>query len=170
MKIKEAQQVLGLDDDIREYTLEETKELYGDTLLYAKLKTKEPKFYYRDFYITLCIAPDPILKGYDEQGNPIYKPKYIPFARVSCPTPVYRQIVYKYKHLIGDLEYIWTIPSQVRYFDILKNKQKYYDNKETRLLCQFVVLMESGELLNWAKKENGELPDAVIQFTKTEVN
>lgn len=168
MKLKEAQKVLGLDDDIREYTLERTKNLYRDTLIFAKQCSSLPKFYNKDFYITIIPRPNRMAIGIDEDGSSIYEDQYIPFPRISCPTPVYRQIVYKYKHIIGDLEYLWTIPSELRYQDVLKNKQKYYDNKDTRRLCQFVVLMESGDLLKWVKKENGELPDAVIKFTPKE--
>jgi len=168
MKIKEAQKLMGLEDDIREYTLQRTKNLYRDTLTFAKECSALPKFYNKDFYVVIIARPNREPTGVDQDGNYAYSDQYIPFPRISCPTPVYRQIVYKYKHLLGDLEYMWTIPDEKRYQDILKNKQKYYDNKDTRRLCQFVVLMETGALLNWVKKENGELPDAVLSFKSKE--
>jgi hypothetical protein len=37
-------------------------------------------------------------------------------------------------------------------------------DKECADLAKFVILMESGELLEWVKKENGEKRDAVIKI------
>ena len=45
---------------------------------------------------------------------------------------------------------------------------QYLNRKETNRLAQFVLMMESGSLLEWVKKENGELADAIISVKKSE--
>ena len=78
----------------------------------------------------------------------------------------YKQDVFKYHHLSGELEFLWCIPSKERYWHIINNKYQYLSNKQTERLAQFVLLMESGALLKWAQRENGELPDAIISLNK----
>lgn len=147
---------IPLEDDVRAYTESMTPLLLHtlqDTAMQAK---RHPLYQNRDFYIVLIKNVDRVLG----------QPKFQCLARRSCPTPVYKQDVFKYHHASGDLEFLWCIPSAQRYWHIIRNKQKYFENKETKRLAQFVCLMESGELLNWAKKENNELPDAIITINK----
>ena len=96
------------------------------------------------------------------------QPHFKYFTRLSCPTPVYNQDVWKFKHREGTLEFLWCIPDMSRYMDILSYPQKYLQSKDTERLAKFVLLMESGQLLQWAKKENRELKDAVIMVNKGE--
>ncbi len=110
----------------------------------------------KDFYIVLLTTVDRVLR----------QPRIIPLARKSCPTPVYKQSVWKYKHFTADLEFLWSIPDAILYHHILNNQTKYLNDKETADLAKFVVLMESGELLRWVKKENGEKIDAVIKINE----
>lgn len=90
----------------------------------------------------------------------------ITYTRYSCPTPVYNLAVWKYHHLSQDLEYLFSIPSEWRYLDIISNSSDYLQDKEWKTTTNFVLLMESGQLLDWVKKENGELKDAVIKIDK----
>jgi hypothetical protein len=69
-------------------------------------------------------------------------------------------------HTTDTLEYLWSIPDQVLYWHIFNNQAQYIHDKECATLAKFVILMESGELLTWVKKENGELKDAVIKLQK----
>jgi len=112
----------------------------------------------KDFYIVLITTVDRVLR----------QPKVIQLARKSCPTPVYKQSVWKYKTFTGQLEFLWSIPDPILYYHILNNKMKYMNDKETADLAKFVILMESGELLEWVKKENGEKIDAVIKINDEE--
>jgi len=146
--------MLGLDDDVREYSKQELKELIPEMIQGCIDRKNEDKFQYRDIYVTACFVK--------------WQVKPFLYYRVSCPTPVYNQNVFKYHYLTGSLEYLWTIPGKFKYYHILNNKQRYYENKETRRSCQFVVLMETGELLKWVKKENGEKPDAALSITHKE--
>lgn len=112
----------------------------------------------KDFYIVLIIMVDPVLK----------QPRIIPLARKSCPTPVYKQSVWKYKTNSDDLEFLWAIPDAILYYHIINNQAKYLADKETADLAKLVILMENGDLLKWVKKENGEKIDAVIKLDSEE--
>jgi hypothetical protein len=152
--------LMDLDDDIREYSKEDLKNMLPMIIEGCRERKGTGKFKLNNIFITIT----PRVNKNKMKIEPF------PFYRVSCPTPVYKQIVYKYISSSDSLEYLWTIPDKIKYYHILNNKQRYYENKETRRLCQFVVLMESGELLKWVKKENGEKPDAAISITPKEEN
>jgi len=154
LKLKEVQKAMGFEDDVREYSLEWGKQLHRKIWETIDAAKEHAAYKNRNFYIVL-------IKNRDVFNE---KAKDAIHVRVSCPTPVYKQDVFKYHHLTGSLEFLWCIPDKLKYYHILNNKQRYYENKETRRQCQFVVLMESGELLKWVKKENGELPDAVLSI------
>lgn len=145
---------VGLEDDVREYSKEWAKELWPKLTESCSLLKDTTKYKDKNFYLVL-------IKRFNPAKN---KPESIIIPRLSCPTPVYKQDVFKYHCVSGSLEYLWTIPDKFKYYHILNNKQRYYENKETRRLCQFVVLMETGDLLKWVKKENGEKPDAALSI------
>lgn len=147
-----------LDDDVIEYR----RKLESDILKEIDLtieKTKKTSLYRnKDFYIVMLTKIERI-------GG---VPRNLFLARQSCPTPVYRQSVWKYKHVSDQLEFLWCIPDAILYAHILNNKQKYLADKECAELAKFVILMESGELLEWIKRENGEKTDAVIKISQQE--
>jgi hypothetical protein len=157
LSIKDMQS-LGLEDDIREYSKKDLSLLIPTILEGCRQRKGTGKFAHKDFYITAAT----IVNKETLSLEPFY------FYRVSCPTPVYKQIVFKYHSASDSLEYLWTIPDKFKYYHILNNKMRYYENKETRRLCQFVVLMENGDLLKWVKKENGEKPDAALHIKSQE--
>lgn len=147
---------LFLEDDVRSYT-EAMSPLIEKALQDTVIQASAHDLYrHKNFYVVLVKNVDRILG----------QPKFQCWARRSCPTPVYKQDVFKYHYLSGELEFLWCIPSATRYYDILLNKKKYLENKSTARLAQFVCLMESGDLLKWVIKENGEKPDAVITINK----
>lgn len=147
----DAQQLELLDDVIEYRRLMEPDIMQR---IYATAIQAKDNDLYRnnDFYIVLITTTDRILRA----------PKIIPLARRSCPTPVYKQSVWKYKQSSGLLEFLWSIPDALLYYHILNNKEQYLQDKECADLAKFVILMENGELLDWVKKENGEKTDAVI--------
>jgi|ERR1700761_4457591 len=149
---------LDLEADIIEYRRAMEPDIMArlyDTALKAKDNTE---YCGKDFYIVLLTTIDAVLR----------QPRIIPLARKSCPTPVYKQSVWKYRTVSGTLEFLWSIPDALLYYHILRNQTKYLADKETADLAKFVVLMESGELLDWVKKENGEKRDAVIKINNEE--
>jgi hypothetical protein len=149
---------LDFEDDVTEYRRQMEPDIMArlhDTANKAKNTTGYAD---KDFYIVLITTVDKVLR----------QPRIIPLARKSCPTPVYKQSVWKYRTFTSTLEFLWSIPDIFLYYHILKNKEKYIYDKETTDLAKFVILMENGELLDWVKKENGEKKDAVIKITNEE--
>lgn len=152
------QQRLDLEDDIIEYRRQMEPSIM-EKLRDTANKAKDTDMYRNsDFYVVLIVMTDRVLR----------QPRTIIFARKSCPTPVYKQSVWKFRTGTEDLEYLWTIPDAILYYHILRWPSKYINDKETQQLAQFVLLMESGDLLDWVKKENGEKVDAIINITKQE--
>jgi hypothetical protein len=149
---------IPLEDDVRAYT-EAMAPLLVHTLYETAQSAQNHALYQnKDFYVVLVKNVDRVLG----------QPKFQCWARRSCPTPVYKQDVFKWHHISGELEFLWCIPSAERYWHIVRNSNAYLGRKETNRLAQFVLLMESGSLLEWVKKENGELPDAVISIKKSD--
>ena len=147
---------LDMDDDIIEYRRAMEPDIakrLNDTAQEAKTKDL---YRHKDFYIVLITTNDRVLR----------KPKIIVLARKSCPTPVYKQSVWKYRHASDTLEFLWSIPDAILYYHILQNRLKYINDPECADLAKFVILMVTGELLDWVKEENGEKLDAVIEINK----
>lgn len=149
---------LDLEDDITEYRRAMEPSIMDSIYKTADKTRFQDGYYGKDFYIVLITTADRILR----------QPKIILLARKSCPTPVYKQSVWKYKSSTGQLEFIWSIPDAILYYHILRNQPKYMNDKETEDIAKFVILMESGDLLEWVKKENGEKIDAVIKIGESE--
>lgn len=146
----------ALDDNVVEYRRTMEPGIIGQ-LRNAVDKVKNQDLYKnKDFYVVMLITIDRVL------GHP----KFVFLARQSCPTPVYKQSVWKYKHSSGEIEFLWSIPDALRYAEILQNQIQYITNPEYSDLARTVILMENGELLKWVKKENGEKEDAVITIKK----
>lgn len=149
---------LDLEDDIIEYRRQMEPDIVRRLHDTAAKANNEVGYAGKDFYVVMLVTVDRVLR----------QPRTVIFARKSCPTPVYKQSVWKYRSSTGDLEFLWVIPDAILYYHILNNQSKYLNDAETANLAKFTVLMESGELLDWVKKENGEKVDALINITKEE--
>ncbi len=149
---------LTLDDDIIEYRRQMEPSIINDIEETAKKAKSHPLYAGKDFYIVMLMKVERI-------GSAV---RPIIFARQSCPTPVYKQSVWKYRTNSDTLDFMWTIPDAIMYYHILRNQKIYINDKECSDLAKFVILMESGALLDWIKKENGEKADAVIKLVSEE--
>ncbi len=141
-----------LDDDVIEYRREMEKDVIGNINAVITQALIDPQYTNRDFYIVLLMKVERLGQA----------PRTFVFARLSCPTPTYKQSVWKYHHFSGHQEFLWSIPDKILYYHIVNNSQKYLQDHETVDLAKFVLLMESKELLEWVRRENGEQQDAVI--------
>jgi len=148
-----------LEDDIVEYRREIERDVIKDIWQTIYKAIKDPLYILRDFYIV-------VLNKIERIGG---VPRTFVLARKSCPTPVYKQSVFKYRHLSGELEFLWVIPQQDLYYHLLQNLSASLADPKTADLAKFCHLMESGKLLEWVKKENGERPDAIIKIQKEDV-
>jgi len=151
------EQGLQLEDDIIEYR----RQMEPDIMMKVRNTAREafqlPQYQGKALYVVL-------LKKVERLGQ---APRTFVFARHSCPSPVYKQSVWKY-HANGDEEFLWSIPDWELYYHILANATQFLQDPETSDLAKFVTLMESGELLKWIIKENGEKPDGIIKIKKQE--
>lgn len=148
-------QEIDLIDDIIEYRRAMEPDIMRRVHKTAQDAKNKPLYIFQDFYVVLITTIDRVLK----------QPKIIPVARRSCPTPVYKQSVWKYHWASDELEFLWSIPDAILYYHILNNISHYLQDRECADLSKFVMLMEQGELLEWVKKENGEKKDAVIKIS-----
>lgn len=147
---------ITLDDDVIEYRRDMEPEIIANINQTIEKAKNSPQYINKNFYIVL-------LKRVERIGQGI---RTFVFARQSCPTPIYKQSVWKYDRSKNDKEFLWSIPDMITYYHILRNQHKYLTDKETSDLAKFVILMESGELLEWVKRENGEKVDAVIKINQ----
>ena len=147
------------DDDIIEYRRAMEPQIIRNINETVEKALKQDLYRNKDFYVVLLMKTERI-------GG---VPRTMVLARRSCPTATYQQSVWKYHHQSGALEFLWSIPEQVLYWHIIRNAHKYLTDPETEGLAKFCLLMESGELMDWIIKENGEKPDGIIQY-KTKEN
>jgi hypothetical protein len=143
-----------VEDDVIEYRRAMEPEIWDNIVSTAEKAAAHPLYRNKDFYVVLLTKVERI-------GHAV---RTFALARQSCPTPVYQQAVWKYHRDTGALEFLWSIPDKILYYYILNNKQKVLADKECAETAKFVILMESGELLEWVKRENFEKKDAVIKI------
>ena len=121
-------------------------------------KAKDHTLYVnRDFYVVLLMKWERAIKN---------APRTYAFVRRSCPTPTYKQAVWKYHHASHEIEFLWSLPDALMYYYLINNIATI--PKEQHQLAQFCILNEEGKLLEWVKKENGEKKDAVIRINAPE--
>lgn len=143
-----------LEDDARDSFIQWERDLLEkrDALIARTLE--DPKFHNKDFYVVLLFKIEKMTQ----------QPRSWVLARHSCPTPTYHQTVFKFNRVSSELEFLWSIPSEIKYYWLLSNA--FNLPKEYHMAVKFVTLMESGELLQWAIKENGGKPDGLIKDEK----
>jgi hypothetical protein len=151
--IEHRQQNHTLDDDVIEYRRGMERSVVQDIHDTAKKARQHPNYQNKSFYVVLLFKVERIGQA----------ARTLCFARQSCPTPIYKQAVWKYNHHTDALEFLWSIPDSILYWHIVRNKHQYLKDAECADLAKYVLLMESGDLLKWVKKENGEKIDAVIK-------
>jgi hypothetical protein len=150
--VEHAQKNLGPEDDVREYRKVMERDIVKKIHSTLEAALLEDGYKDKDFYIVL-------MTKIERFGN---APRNYIFARKSCPTPQFRSSCWKYVNRTGKLEFLFSLPDEEFARAILANLPYYLQDKEYANLAKFVYLHESGELLTWVKKENGEKPDAII--------
>ena len=151
------QKNIQFEDDVREYSIAMGPKKLADIYEFALETTQVTEFKNKDFYVMLMCIPDMLL------GELKW---IIDIPRHACPTPRYSTSVYKYHHTSGELEYLWNLPSEGKCKHIMRNIKIQMMNPATRVQATFVYQAESGALLQWVIKENGEKPDALVSFKK----
>jgi hypothetical protein len=77
------------------------------------------------------------------------------FARLTCPTPDYDQIVYKYDSKNDHIQFIWVIPSRDTCFLLIENWQQV--TAVERELLNFIMKFKMGKLMKLAQELNKEI-------------
>jgi len=126
--------------------VQEANKDYEDNLIECLERGK--KYYTKDFYIVALFKKERL---FDEVHRLMW------FPRVSCPTPTYSQIVYRFTRDCERLEFLWVVPDA-------DTCMFYCDNAldidpEERDLLNFILDFRSGTLDQKAKDLNGEKAD-----------
>lgn len=146
----------SLDDDVIEYRRSMEKDVIKNIKTTINQALASTQYDNKDFYIVMLVKLEHIGQV----------PRTYILSRLSCPTPTYDQHVWKYHRDSSKLEFLWSIPDKILYYHIVRNSHRYLQDQETKPLAQYVLLMETGQLLEWVRKENGEKVDAVIMIDK----
>jgi len=109
---------------------------------------KHKKIFPNDFYVIVITKKERLMK------NVI---RHYFFGRISCPTPDYDQVVYKYNKKDDKLEFIWVIPDKET-CKFMTNNPHQVDISQWELLS-WVLKFADGSLFKVAKKLNGEKKD-----------
>jgi hypothetical protein len=144
---------IEMEDDIREYSNIMQHDISKELWRVVEQDKGCPLYANKNFYVVIMWQRRRV--GW-AIGYPV-------ISRISCPTPTPQQTVFKYRRIVGDLQFLWTLPTQATIDDYVLNKSKWLDVKDKADSCKFAVLYKEGKLLEWAKKENGELPDGIIK-------
>jgi len=99
----------------------------------------------KDFFVTVLSKAERLMPE-------VQRLYWVP--RLSCPTPTYDQIVYRYHHATEELEFLWVLPDR-------EICQAYHNDplavpEEERDLRQFVLDFYDGTLDKQAKILNNE--------------
>lgn len=76
------------------------------------------------------------------------------YPRISCPTPNYDQVVYKYWKKDNRVEFVWVIPSRMACHYLKANKNNI--DPEEHGLLDYVMRFDDGTLFKLCKILNGE--------------
>ena len=77
------------------------------------------------------------------------------FYRLTCPSPDYDQVVYKYHSFSDSLEFLWVIPAKDACLYLKEHALEV--PKEEKQLLQYVLDFSDGTLYTKAKALNGEV-------------
>ena len=98
-----------------------------------------------DFYVVVLTKREKLLKN-------VIRSYFA--ARISCPTPNYDQVVYKYHAMDARIEFLWVIPDR----EISKHMKAHstsVDPSQWELLS-YILKFADGSLFRLAKELNGE--------------
>jgi len=99
-----------------------------------------------DFYVVVLFKKERLLQNVIRQ--------YF-FYRLSCPTPEFDQIVYKYHRKDDRLDFMWVIPDQTHVMHLAEIEHQI--DPEQLQLIQFIKDFKSGKLDQLSARENNEI-------------
>jgi len=115
-----------------------------DKNIYECIAENKKKFQ-SDFYLIVLTKKERVAKN-------ILRSYF--FGRLSCPTPDYDQVVYKYDITKDKISFLWVVPDRETCKHMIKNKHVIPPG-EWELLSN-VLKYQDGSLFRLAKELNGE--------------
>ncbi|MDX1532844.1 MAG: hypothetical protein R3230_01405 [Nitrosopumilaceae archaeon] len=103
------------------------------------------QLYPDDFYVTILHKTERLMQEVN---------RFFFMPRLSCPTPTFDQVVYKFHRNEDMLEFLWVVPDQ-KVCEYYKNNALLIDPSEKELL-NFVLDFYEGALDIKCKQMNGE--------------
>jgi hypothetical protein len=103
------------------------------------------KAFARDFYVVVLTKRERLMQN-------VFRGYFL--ARLTCPTPDWDQVVYRYDYKGEYIEFLWVVPDKDSCKLMTDRALEIPD--EQRELLQFVLNFSDGTLLRIAKKLNGE--------------
>jgi len=149
---------LTQEDDLRSYSQVIMGKMMQELNMFKDEVVKSGKYEGKDFYLVVSLGKNPMTKQLQYRFLP---------ERSTPPTPCFRDHVWKYNHLSGELKFLWRIPDKDRYEHVLKHFRAYNNSptKDHRDLAKFVKEIESGRLLKLINAMCGNKKNAVISLT-----
>lgn len=109
------------------------------------------KQYPKDFYVVVLTKKERLMQN-------VIRNYFM--ARLTCPTPDYDQVVYRYNFLDESIDFLWVVPSKDT-CELLRAHFLEVPPQEKELL-NFILSFYDGSLLKQCKKLNGEQEDSPI--------
>jgi len=109
------------------------------------------KIYPKDFYIVVLTKKERLMQN-------VIRNYFM--ARLTCPTPDFDQVVYRYNFLDESIDFLWVVPSKDT-CELLRAHCLEVVPQEKELL-NFVLSFYDGSLLTQCKKLNGENIDSPL--------
>lgn len=146
------------DDDLRSYSQVIMGKMMQELHMFKDEVVKSGKYEGKDFYLVISLGQNPMTKQLQYRFLP---------ERSTPPTPCFRDHVWQYNHLSGELKFLWRIPDKDRYNHVLKYWANYRNShkKDHQELAKFVKEIESGRLLKLINNMCGNKKNAVISLT-----
>jgi hypothetical protein len=121
-----------------------------DRNLYISIEEGKKKWS-SDFYVVVLTKKERLMEN-------VIRNYFI--GRLTCPTPEYDQVVYKYNHKSEIIDFLWVVPAKDVCRYMLQNALNLPESE--RDLLNFVIKFDNGELLKQSKKLNGEAGDSIL--------
>jgi hypothetical protein len=107
------------------------------------------KKYLQDFFVAVLTKNEKLMPN-------VFRNYFVP--RMTCPTPNYDQTVFRYRHEIEEIEFIWSIPCREACFYLRENAM--HTPPDERDLLEYVIAFSDGTLYHLCRHLNDELENA----------
>jgi len=144
LKMQEEELLNPSQHSVIDQAREQTKDFDKNIHLCIKENKNKLEFKNKDFYIVVLVKKEKLMQNVN---------RAMFYARQTCPTPQYDQILYKF-YKDGRIDFLWVVPTRDIARFMINNKALVHP--EEYKLLQYVIDYYAGKLLAKAKALNGE--------------